>query len=168
MIQHLIPHQARYISTQNTFSAAFTGVYDFSIPANANQLVIRLSANTVYFIDNYAFAGNITQEDFLSAINTVPSIKLSRKNDKDPVYMKAIPLNQYSPDKPATVFVLSNKANDQLLITFTGLLNQIAPLVGISPVSFTLSFSIYAIENNDYNREFISNLDPSFSRRINQ
>lgn len=168
MIQHLLPHKARYIPSQNTFSAAFTGLYDFNIAANVNQTVIKMAPGLTYFIDNYAFAGNITQEDFLSAINTVPAMKLSRKNDRDNVYTGTIPLNQFASEKPATVFVASNKGNDELLITFTGVLNQIANLVGISPVNFTVSLAIYAIDNNDFNRELASDLSPSFARRINQ
>lgn len=168
MIQHLLPHKARYIPSQNTFSAPFTGLYDFNIAANVNQVVIKMAPGLTYFIDNYSFAGNITQEDFLSAINAVPSMKLSRKNDSDNVYTGVIPLNQFSSEKPATVFVSSNKGNDELLITFAGIINQTANLVGVSPVSFTVSLAIYAIDNNDFNKELSSVLSPSFSKRINQ
>ena len=168
MIQHLLPHQARFIASQNTFSAPFTGIYDFSIPANDKQLVIEMSPGITYFIDNFSFAGNITQEDFLSAVSIVPALVMSRRNDKDHIFTKSIPLNQFAPDKPATVFVSSTKKNDALLLTLTGKLNQVANIIGVSPVNLTISFSIYAIDNNEYNRALSDRLAPSFARRINQ
>jgi len=167
MIQHLLPPKARYIASQNVFYAPFTGQYDFNIAANKNQVVIKTVPGVMYFIDNYAFAGNITQEDFLTAVLVTPTMKLTRLNDQDNIFNQTIPLNQYAADKPATVFIGSNKGNDSLLLTFNGVLSQTAALVGVDPVIFTLSLAIYAIDDNQYNKEFMDRLNPSFAQRIN-
>lgn len=156
------------MATQNIFSAAFTGVYDFGIAANVKQTVLEMSPGITYFVDNFSFAGNISQEDFLSAVSTTPYMIMSRKNDGDRIFTKTLPLNQFASQKPATVFISSNKKNDYLLLTLSGLLNQTANLVGVDPVVFTVSFSVYAIDNNDFNRELQNTLSPDFAKRINR
>ena len=146
-----IPFKARLIPTENTFSAPFTGLYDFGLAANVKQTVFALQANTVYYLDNFSVGGNITREDYLSAILTVPTITLFRKQDKSSVYTRSIPLAQFFENKPCTVYVESNKVSDELQITMTGTLVQVANLVGISPVKLTVSFSVFAIDERDYN-----------------
>ena len=146
-----IPFKARLIPTENTFSAPFTGQYDFGIDANQNQTVFPLQANTVYYIDNFSVGGNISREDYLSAISTVPNITLSRKQDKSGVYTRSIPLAQFFENKPSTVYVESNKSDDELRISLSGILLQTANLVGVDPVKITISFCAFAIDERDYN-----------------
>jgi hypothetical protein len=153
-IVHKIPEKARFIPTENTFSAPFSGTYDFATAGNTNQLVLALDANTVYYIDNFSVGGNIAREDYLSAISVVPAIVLSRKLDKSSVYLKPIPLAQFYENKPCTCFVESNKKGDELQISSTGLLVQVANIIGVDPVKITVSFSIYAMDSSEYNKKF--------------
>jgi len=149
-----IPFKARLIPTENTFSAPFTGLYDFGIPANDRQTVFPLQANTVYYLDNFSIGGNIAREDYLSAISTMPVMTLYRKQDKSGVYTRSIPIAQFFENKPCTVYVESNKAADELQLSMTGILSQVANLVGIDPVKITVSFSAFAIDERDYNTSF--------------
>jgi len=156
MIVPKISHKARFISTQNTFSALFlAGGYDFSVPANTRQSVIPILPNTLYFLDNFSLGGNIAKEDFLSAINTVPLMILSLKGDKQAIYERPIPLTSFYDNKECTAYCKSKQSNDELQISLSGILNQTAALVGVSPVILTVTFSVYAMDDKTYNAEFI-------------
>jgi hypothetical protein len=159
MIVHKIPHKARYIPTQNTFSALFLGVYNFGIAANTRQTVFPILANTIYFLDNFSLGGNIAKEDFLSSINTLPLMTLSLKScPLNGIYEKPIPLTHFYENKEATAFVQSKQSNDELQVSLSGILNQTAPLVGVSPVVLTVTFSVYAMDDRNYNAQFLDSL----------
>lgn len=154
-INREITSKARIIPTQNTFSASFSlGVYDFGVAANTNQVVFNLDANSVYFLDRFSIAGNIASEDFLSCISTVPLLTLGRKNDNQLIYTRSFPITQFYDNKDCSCFVESNKGTDALVVSITGVLNQNINLVGVDPIILTLSFSCYAIDDRDYNRNF--------------
>ena len=157
-ILYKIPEKARYIPTENTFSASFNtptfGVYDFGIAANTNVSVLKMQANTVYFINALSIGGNIASEDFLSSISTTPKIYLKRKNSGENVYTSPIPILRYFDNKEISAWSLSDKGDDELLITFTGVLNQIIATMGVSPITLAVSLSIYAIDDNIWNAAF--------------
>ena len=154
MIIHKIPFKSRIIPSENTFSAPFTGIYDFGIVANVKQTVFKLDANSVYFLDNFSVAGNIASEDFLSSISTVPVMTLSRRNDKQLIYTRSFPISQFFQNKECTCFVVSNKGDDELQITLEGILSQVPNLVGVDPVKLTVSFSCFAMDEREYNTSF--------------
>ena len=155
MISRVISHRARVIPTQNTFSASFSGVYDFSLTSgNALQTVFKTQPNVVYYIDAFSVGGNITREDFLSSISTVPTFLLSRKQDRSLIYTGSFPITQFYENKSFSVWVDSNKNGDMLLITFAGILNQTANLVGIDPIKITIAFDVFAIDETEYNAKF--------------
>lgn len=163
-----IPHKAHFQPTGNIFSAPFTGIYDFNIPANQNQTLIKLNPNTVFLLDNFSFAGNISKEDFLSALDlsNLPTVTIRKKSDSSVVYDKPIVLTQFYEDKTASAFLQSQAANDEALITFSAKLNQIAPLIGIDPLLLSLSFNIFYIDSNDYNAAFADSIDKEFSGKL--
>lgn len=154
-----ITSKARIIPTQNNFSAAYTlGVYDFGTVGNTAQVVFTLDANSVYYLDRFSVAGNIASEDFLSCISVTPLLTLGRKNDNQLIYTRSFPITQFYENKDCSCFVESNKGNDALVVSLTGVLNQNSNLVGVDPVILTLSFSCYAIDDRDYNRVFRDSL----------
>lgn len=164
MITHKIPFKSRIIPTENTFTANFTGVYDFSLLAgNTRQTVLIFDPNTVYFLDNFSIAGNISSEDFLSSISTVPTLTLSKAGDKagSTIYTRSFPISQFFHNKECTCFVDSNRGNDSLLVSLNGILAQTAGLVGIDPVKLTVSFSVFAMDEKEYNQTYRDRL---FSR----
>jgi hypothetical protein len=154
MIIHKIPFKSRIIPTENTFSAAFTGVYDFGAAANVKQTVFKLDRNSVYFLDNFSVAGNIASEDFLSSISTVPVMTLSRRNDGQGIYTRSFPVSQFFQNKECTCFVDSNKGDDELQITLSGILAQVPNIVGVDPVKITISFSCFAMDEVEYNSTY--------------
>ena len=143
--------KARVLPTENSFSAAFAGTYDFAVAANTGQTVFKMQANSVYYLDNFTVGGNIAREDFLSAISTTPVITLSRKRDGQLIYIRSIPITQFYENKECTCFVDSQKGDDQLLISMAGILKQTANLVGVSPILLTVSFAAFVIDDTEFN-----------------
>lgn len=157
MITHRIPFKSRIIPTENNFTAPFTGIYDFgAVAGNARQVVFNLDPNSVYFLDNFSVGGNITSEDFLASIATVPILTLSKQSDRkgSTIYARSFPISQFFQSKECTCFVDSNRGNDALLISLSGVLNQTANLVGLDPLKLTISFSVFAMDEKEYNSSY--------------
>lgn len=150
-----IPHNARYVSASNIFSAAFNsptiGKYDFGVAGNQNVDVLELQPNSIYYIDTMSIGGNITTEDYLGAINTLPKLTLRRKIGTENLYSKQVPIVQFFQEKQISNFVKSDKGGDFLTMSFEGVLNQTSSLLGISSVSINVFLSIYIVDDNYYN-----------------
>jgi hypothetical protein len=166
MIQFPIPHKARFIPCVKSFSAPFTGTYNFGIAANSALSILPLQGNVVYLISSYSVGGNIASEDYLSAINTLPKFILSRKNDAQAIRTDSIPVVQFEQGKETMIFTDSKQGNDELLVTLSGILNQTAALVGVNPVILTISFSIFAIEDRNYAIAFLEKLSGNTARSL--
>jgi hypothetical protein len=165
-----VPTKAKFAPTVNNFSAAFTGIYDFNIPANDKQVLFKMQPNTVYFIDNFSFAGNIPREDFLDALLLAepPRITIKRISDGQTVYDNPIFLTQFYEDKPATTFLSTRQQGDAALITLNAQLSQTANLIGKSPIVLTIAFNMFYIDDNKYAAAYLDALDASYSRRLLQ
>lgn len=168
-MQHFpLPKNAQFRPTSNIFSAPFTGIYDFNITANTNQTLFSINPNTIYFLDNFSFAGNIAKEDFLDAIDleTPPRIIIRRLMDRQAIYN--IELTQYYEDKIAGAVITSLQKDDEATLTLSAKLKQTAALVGKSPIKLNVSFNMFFVENNTYSRDFFSSLGKDFSARLNK
>lgn len=153
-----IPRQARPIYTGNIFTGTFNvptiGVYDFSIPVNENQEVLELYKGTVYLIDKISIGGTIAEEIYNNSINTQMLIKFRRKVDLAPVYKLPFPVVKYLDNSDLDAFVSSEKQDDFLTMTVTGILNQIPATVGIVSINLNIHLSIYAMDSTDYENWF--------------
>ena len=164
-----IPHKSRYIPALNDFYAPLAaGLYNFNQTWNREVTVVEMSANIVYYIDNFSFAGNMAQETFLSAFSVIPTLVLSRSSDRQNIYSAPIKLLQFNPSQPSTCFAMSNRKDDILQATFNGILNQNADLIGVDPIHLEITYHIYAIEEGEYNRIFRSDIKPAYSMRLDQ
>jgi hypothetical protein len=166
MIQFPVPHKSRFLPIARSFSAPFTGIYDFGIAANTDAKLLDLQANTVFIISSYSIGGNIASEDYLSAINTLPQFVLKRRNDGQQIHTGTVPVVQFEQNKEAMIFFESKQGDDELRITFAGILNQTGDLVGVDPVIINLSFSIFAIEDNEYAKKFFDKDSGNAGRRL--
>jgi hypothetical protein len=162
-VQWKIPHQARFVSTANIFTATFNnpvvGAYDYGVAGNVNQVILRLQRNTVYLIERISVSGDISEENYTDALDLsvaarLPRLTLRKSQDLMSVYESAIPLPGYVAQQEAAVFVRTQRDQDDLTATVTGRLNQTAALVGRADVRLTVSFAIYAMESTIYNRAF--------------
>lgn len=168
-VSYQIPTQSRFIATANIFTADFNaitpGKYDFTnTPGNIDVVCVDLQPNTVYFIDSISVSGNISEKQFLEAINLFPYLYVKRKIRKENVYQKPIPIANYYDGNQTSAWVFSDKFSDQLLFTFEGLFNQPASLVGISTIKIQISMNIFAIESSYFNGAFRDQLAHSIGQ----
>jgi hypothetical protein len=154
-----IPHEARFIPTNNTFAAAFgtptVGYYDFGIAANSGQNVIALQPSTYYYVDYFQIAGNIPSETFLSVISTQPVLEFKRRLDGHIMFTAGIPISAFSAQIYISAFFYSQKKDDYLTATFSGILAQNFDLVGVSPININMKLAVYAMDEKIYGKEFL-------------
>ena len=161
-INYQIPTQSRYIPTSTVFTAVFNanplnpGKYDFTYTGagNANVEVLNLQQGTIYLIERISAGGNVTEEQYLAAIDTFPLLSIKRKIKKEMVYMRPIPINNYFDGQEAGCWIHSDKSDDVLTLTFEGVLNQIASLVGVPEIKIQISLNIFAVDSAWFNGSF--------------
>jgi hypothetical protein len=169
-INHPIPTKAKFAPTANVFQAQFSGVYDFNIAVNQKQTLFKLIPNTIFYLDNFSFAGNIAAEEYLTSLDldNLPYFTLSKKSDRQSIYDKPIFLPSFVETKDAAAFISSNQLNDEAQITLSAKLNQIATTVGLSPMILTVSFNAFFMDDNEYAKAFMDSLKPEYSKRLRQ
>lgn len=154
------PNGARVRYPVNRFSAPFAaGQYNFAQPGNTDQLVMNLQANSVYLIEKVFFFGAAAESDWLTGMDTVanfPRFTLRYRNDAaQSIYPEPVRTVKYLNGVEQLVFFWSTREKEDLLITFTGIVNQVAGLVGVDPLLCEVDFVIYQITDERWNREFI-------------
>lgn len=151
IIQRITP-EATPFETVNTFQATFnaegTGVYNFGFDTTQQgQVVLELNRNYVYLIDRVSFAVTAPEGVYLEAINTLPRFRLRFRRDNMIAFANGLPGVKYHDGLEFNFWTFTDKANDALVCDMTGVLNQVAALIGVVQVFATLSLVIYQ-ENN--------------------
>jgi hypothetical protein len=158
MIASRIPDKARYIPTSNSFTAAFgapvIGQYSFNVPANVNQVVYAMDANSVYFIDTISIGGTVSGEDYLAAILTLPLITFRRLQGNEHIYTQKMPVPTFAQSRSVSCYVKSDKGGDAITMDFSGVLNQIANFVGIATITINVSCNLFVMDNAAYTAQF--------------
>lgn len=159
----VIPHQSRYLQTASIFAAAFNvpvlGAYSFGVAANTGVLIFPLQPNSEYLIERVTVSGDIAEGDFSAALDLtagalIPVLSLRRSLDNSSIYETALPFPSYVSQQESAVWVHSDRLNDSVVATMTGVLNQTAALVGVPVIRLSVSFSVYCVESTIYNRAF--------------
>jgi hypothetical protein len=172
MILSKIPHNARYIPASVIASAAFNvptvGKYDFGVSANTGISILTFQPNTWYFIDSISIGGTISEEEYCQSISVLPSIVFRRKigfgGVPENIYTYPLPIPKYSENREVAVFTHSDKKDDALIVDVAGVLNQIPPTVGTSPISLTFAISIFQIDEKGYNEAMREAISPKFGQ----
>lgn len=157
-IIYQIPQQSRFISTSTVFDAEFNlitpGKYNFSQVTNQNINVLELKQNVVYLIERLSIGGNIAETEFLSAIETFPLLTIKKSISKEIVYQKPFPVVNYADGIECAAWVHSDRQNDFLTFSMSGLFQQTAAMIGLLNLKIQISASIYAIDSSFYNAAF--------------
>lgn len=161
-----IPPQSQFVTTTNVFTADFNnnpavhpGMYDFTFntAGNANRTVLPLQRNSVYHIASISVGGNISEEQFLGSIwdaGSFPLLYVKRKIGNRNVYQRPIPVTNFFSGNEAACWVLSDKLGDELHFTFTGLLDQLPSMIGITTVKIQVQLNIFNIGVNQFTGAF--------------
>lgn len=158
-INYQIPTQARFIPTSTIFTAVFNAItparYDFTgTTTNQNVNVLLLQPGTIYLIERMNAGGNISEEQFLGSIDTFPELTVRRSASREGVYNRGIPIANYFDGMECAAWVFTDKKDDYLTLSFTGLLAQLPSMVGIATAKVQISLSIFAIESAYFNGSF--------------
>ena len=171
-IIYKIPQQSRFISTSTVFVSTFNvptpGRYDFNVAANQNVNVIELQKNVVYLIERLSFGGNISEIEFLSSIVDFPLLSIKRSVSSEIVYQRPLPIVNYADGIETAAWIHSDKQNDFLTFSLSGLLLQTPAMVGLVNVKIQVTASIYAIDSAYYNAAYrdVQNSSIGQSNRI--
>lgn len=156
MITYNLPRRIRFVPASGIFTAAFNvptvGKYDFN--GQVVTLAAALVPNSVYLIDSYSVAGNVAGEDFLSAIDTAPGFTLLKTVNNENVFDGPIQIHSYFTDRQIVHFFRTNQNKTGLSGKLTGVLNQIPAFVGIASISLSINFSLHAIDESKFEKEF--------------
>lgn len=168
-IKYQIPTQSRFIATSTIFSAVFNAVtpakYDFAnTTANQNVIVLRLQPGTIYLIERLSVGGNITESQFLESIDTFPVLTIKRSSSRESVYSQGIPIVHYFDGLECAAWVHSDKNDDDLTLSLSGLLSQLPSMIGILTARIQVSLSIYAIESSYFSGSFRDVLSTSIGQ----
>lgn len=159
MITPTLPRRIRYIPASGLFTAQFNvptvGSFDFN--GQYIVLVKELLPNTVYLIDSYSLSGNVAGEDFLSSILSVPSLSLMKTLEKERIFDKPIQIHNYFTDRQIVRFFKTGHDKTGLAATLTGNLDMTPAFVGIAAISLSINFSLYAIDDSNFEKEYSKN-----------
>lgn len=157
-IIYQIPQQSRFIPTSTVFSATFNAItpgrYDFSGAPNQNVNVTELKPNVVYLIERLSIGGNIAETEFLTAINQFPLLTIKRSVSAEIVYQRPFPIVNFADGIECAAWIHSDKQNDFLTFSLTGLFNQTPAMIGLNDLKIQVTASIYAIDSSYYNAAY--------------
>jgi len=154
-IEQRISYKALPIETFNRFQARFNVLpnkYSFDIaeePTNGRQLVIPMNNRYIYLIDRVSFSSSIDEGVYLRSIDVQPDLRLQLRLQSAFLYPYPLPAINYKDNLEFNFWFHSNKANDQLLVSMSGILDQVPETVGVSTIYSHISFIIYQEENVD-------------------
>jgi len=156
MITYQLPRRIRYIPASAIFTAAFNvptpGKYDFN---NQIQIFVpRLLPNTVYMIDAFSVAGNVSSEDFLAALDVVPTLAIQKTLNNEQIFDGPIQIGNYCTDRQIVHFFKTGANNTGINATLQGRLNQIPAFIGLPAISLSINLSIHAIDEAGFEKLF--------------
>lgn len=170
MITFPVPHTARYFNTNNTFTGTFNvptvNKYDFSVAANQKIDCFEFQKNVQYLIERISIGGNIGESDFNDSIDTVPELTFKTKQSGFVVYEKPFYISNYFRNQDISNFVSSDVSNDYLTLSLSGILSQIPATIGKGTIKISVSLSVFAIDNNVFNKIIREGLTPQYSERL--
>lgn len=136
------------------------GQYNFGIAANTDQLLFRMQANSVYLIERFSFFAQAAEADWLESMDTAanfPAYRVHYRFDEaNSLFPDPIRCVNYVDNAEQLVFFRSTREDEELLISFFGVVNQVAGMVGLDPLLAEVNFTIYQITDEAWIRRFIN------------
>jgi hypothetical protein len=166
-----LPLQAtQYIPTSTSFNAPFntdvTGKYSFNnLSSNLNVPVLKLEFGSYYLIERMFISGNLTAEDYLSSVDdplTIPKLQIKRVKDSVCSHVSQIPVVQFTINREAPIYIKSDKLDDYITLSLTGVVSQLPQTVGLDPIIITIGLSVYQINEKFFNQGLRTRFDSDF------
>lgn len=141
------------------FSAPFAGgQYSFNQVGNTRVTLMRLQSNSLYLLSAFSFFANVSESDWLASMDTkenFPACQLSFKNGTSPsIYPDPLRCVNYVDNADQLIYFLSGRSEDILEITFSGIVNQVAGMVGVDPLLAEVNLNIYQITDQEFIKKY--------------
>lgn len=154
------PNGSRVRYPVKRFSAPFAlGQYDFAQAGNTDVVLTKLQANSIYCIERINFFAQVAEGVWLESMDTevnFPAFRLHYQNDdSNSIYPEPVRCVNYLDNAEQLIFFWSTREEENLLITFSGIVNQVAGMVGIDPLLAEVNFTMYQITDQAWNKAFI-------------
>lgn len=154
------PNGSRVRYPVKRFSAPFgAGTYNFAQVGNTDVLLYKLSASSVYCMERINFYANVSEADWLEGMGaeaTFPAFTVRFQHSPDvSIWPEPVRCVNYIDNEEQLVFFRTTRQDDNLLITFTGLVNQVAGMVGTDPLLAQVNFTMYEITDQPWIEKFI-------------
>lgn len=132
------------------FSAPLlAGQYNFGIAGNADQQFLAMQEDSVYVISSLNFFAQASESDWLLSMDTeanFPKFNLrTQSSNIAGVYAEPVRCVNYRRDTEQLLFVYSEKKDENLLISFSGIVNQVPGMVGTDPLLAEVNMTIYQV-----------------------
>ena len=112
--------------------------------------IMDLIRNYLYFIERVNIGGTQSQEIFQNAMNTIPILTFRRSLDNQYVFPKPFPIVNYVSNQELNGWLITDRDNDSLVCTVTGLLNPTVDLIGQDNFALNMQVNIYEIQDSEY------------------
>lgn len=139
-------------SSTTTLAAGFYTWADGPTALTPDRSIME---NVLYYFRSVTFSANIEELDYTSCIVTMPAFQMYLKSNakaiffREPVYMA-----KYLQNFDYRLAWLTQRAGDQLLASFNGLLLQNANLVGTTSITLTAVISAQEVTDEKFIKLF--------------
>jgi len=142
------------------FAPFVAGQYDFNQPANVNVPLMELQSNSIYLIERYSFFAQAAESDWLESMGAeanFPNFVVNYlKDSAESLFPNPVQCVNYQDNVEQLVFFRTTTVKETLLISFTGIVNQVAGMVGFDPLLAEVNLVIYQITDEKWNQNFIT------------
>lgn len=160
-----LPVTARPTLTSNIFTATWNvptlNRYDFTnVAGNQNQLVLSMTGSSVYVIERVCFSTSIQEGTFQESIDStisVPRLIFKTLKTGQQVFDRPLPFINYVDNLELLLFQPGDQSDDQIIVTFEAVLNQVPATVSVVTIKAFLQLNIYEVQNTDWIRRFFYN-----------
>jgi len=154
------PNGSRVRYPVKRFSAPLAlGQYDFGQAGNTDQVLLEMQANSVYCIERINFFAQVAEGVWLESMDTeanFPFFRLHYQNDDaNSIYPEPVRCVNYIDNAEQLIFFWSTRERENLLITFDGIVNLVAGMVGLDPLLCEVNFTLYQITDAAWNKAFV-------------
>ena len=170
MISLTIPYTSRIIQKSVVFPAVFNAVtpgkYNFNGGFGNYQAIMPILKGSLYFLQSVTIGGNIAVDSFLDSISVFPQLSLFRSTDKYLFFPQPFPVVNYVNAQEVNSWIFTDRDGDVLNGFLTGILDQTADLIGVSPVQLSFQFDFYEISDTAFVNNFRQGNADTFRKKL--
>lgn len=154
-IKYEIPRRSRFLQPAMravaTFNVPTPGVYDF---AGQAVNILTMEPNALYFIERINVGGDIPEEEYLFAIQTLPTAQYFDSVTQQQVFPLPLALNNYIDNQETNAWAYSDQTGHVLQLRIAGVLRATPFLIGVVSVALNIQSNIYEITDTAYIKSF--------------